>query len=247
MPDRLHWQHETIRQVRRKINRHHRGGAQDERQGQVARRPANLTGDERHVVPGIGSKHGADLGETKCNHDCIPCGTVSRAVLGKDPRLGEIRMDHPRLATDQQPKGNHNSKRGHLGHRKHILDILAVTDALRVHPGEQPDKQHGYQLRGGERKGVVRSRELRRKDVDCLRYPGPQHTQVARKADTDGVDQAGLENEEERPAIKKRPKRRETFSQIDVLTTGRRHHGRELRIAERRSHGDEGGDPPGKQ
>ncbi len=61
----------------------------------------------------------------------------------------------------------------------------------------------------------------------------------------DGGDGAGLDDQEERPAVEESPERAEGFAQVDVLAAGVRHHGGEFAVGERAGDGHESGDQPG--
>ena len=57
-------------------------------------------------------------------------------------------------------------------------------------------------------------------------------------------DCAGLNNEEERPAIEKTPQRRESFAQVNILPARLRHHGCQLAIRERCHECEQASDDP---
>ena len=64
------------------------------------------------------------------------------------------------------------------------------------------------------------------------------------ESDADGGDGAGLDDEEERPAVKKSPERPERLAQINVLAAGLGHHGGQFAVAECADEGHDGGDHP---
>jgi hypothetical protein len=81
-----------------------------------------------------------------------------------------------------------------------------------------------------------------------LGKPRNQITGVAREADGDRRDRAGLNHHEERPAVEESPQRRERFAQVDVLPARPRHHRCQLAVGQRsgeRQHTGE--DPCGEQ
>jgi hypothetical protein len=87
----------------------------------------------------------------------------------------------------------------------------------------------------------------RRDEVVVLGKPRNQVPGVAREADGDCRDRAGLDHHEERPAVEESPERRERFAQIDVLAAGARHHRGELSVRERRGERQHAGEDPGRE
>ena len=62
---------------------------------------------------------------------------------------------------------------------------------------------------------------------------GNQRAEIAREADRDRRDRAGLDDQEQRPAVQETPERRERLAEIDVLAAGARHHRRQLAVRQR--------------
>ena len=88
------------------------------------------------------------------------------------------------------------------------------------------------------------------RDIDGWNNPasggngGHEHAEVAREADGDGGDGAGLDNKEQRPAVKETPERTVGFAQIDVLASRTRHHSGEFAVTQRGDDGEDAGDQP---
>ena len=79
----------------------------------------------------------------------------------------------------------------------------------------------------------------------CADVPDPmgggdrrkENAEELAEGDADGGDGAGLDDEEERPAVEESPERAEGLAEIDVLAAGLGHHGGQFAVAER---GDDG-------
>ena len=71
-----------------------------------------------------------------------------------------------------------------------------------------------------------------------------EHAEESRERHRHRGNRAGLDHEEERPAVKKTPERTVGFAKIDVLPAGARHHRGQLTIAERGSDRERAGHCP---
>src|SRR6185437_10438769 len=60
----------------------------------------------------------------------------------------------------------------------------------------------------------------------------------------DGSDSAGLNDQEQCPAVKKSPERAEGFAKINVLPARMRHHGGKFTVSKGSDDGEESGDQP---
>ena len=65
------------------------------------------------------------------------------------------------------------------------------------------------------------ARKVNRRDqIVAFRNTRPQDAQITGERDGDSRDRAGLDDQEERPAIQESPQRRPRFSQVDILASG---------------------------
>ena len=76
---------------------------------------------------------------------------------------------------------------------------------------------------------------------------GRQHAEVAGEGDGDRGDGAGLDDQEQGPAVEESPERAVGFAEIDVLAAGAGHHGRQFAVAQGGADGESAGDEPGRQ
>src|ERR1051326_4299564 len=88
---------------------------------------------------------------------------------------------------------------------------------------------------------------LRRNQVLFFADGGDQNSEISRETHRYRRDRSRLNDEEESPAVEKSPHRRESFAQIDVLTTGLRHHRRQLAVTERADNSEQTGHNPNDQ
>ena len=77
------------------------------------------------------------------------------------------------------------------------------------------------------------------------RNRGKEDAEKLAESHTDGGNGSGLDHQEKRPAVKKSPQRPQRFPQVNVLTAGARHHGRQLAVAQGPDDGQEAGHQPG--
>ena len=74
---------------------------------------------------------------------------------------------------------------------------------------------------------------------------GKENSEKFSECDADSGNGARLNDQKERPAVKKSPERPQRFSKIDVLPAGPRHHGCQFAIAESADNGQKSGYQPG--
>src|SRR5665213_3971102 len=73
---------------------------------------------------------------------------------------------------------------------------------------------------------------------------GKCDTTEACEGDSYSSDRSGLDDGEERPSIEETKQRRKGFPEVDVHTSGLRHHGGQLPVAERSGNREYSGDDP---
>ena len=139
---------------------------------------------------------------------------------------------------DQQGQAH---QRGDLGHGEEVLHELAELEAPEVEPGEESDDRDGQELRRGD----VEASGLE-EDV-LLGEPGQEHARVLGEGHRDSRDGAGLDDQEQRPAVEEARQRAVGLAQVDVLAARVGDHARQLAVAHGRGHGDERGDEPDDQ
>ena len=76
---------------------------------------------------------------------------------------------------------------------------------------------------------------------------GKEDAEKLAEGHADGGDGPGLDDQKERPAVEKAPQRPQRLAQVDVLAAGLGHHGRQLAVAERADHGQDGRHHPRAQ
>ena len=175
-------------------------------------------------------------------------GTMSR-VPAPRPELAEVVGDRVVVPAEEQcRRAISPTQRAGFRRGENVLDDLAVFEPARVRPRQQRDEQDADELRRRQRERVAGAEVHRRHQVVILGDPRPQHAEVTREADRHGRDRAGLDDQEQRPAVEEPPQRRERFAQVDVLAAGARHHRRQFAVGQRaddRQHA--GHDPRGQQ
>src|ERR1039458_5629592 len=75
---------------------------------------------------------------------------------------------------------------------------------------------------------------------------GEEDAEELAERDTDGCDGAGLDDEEEGPAVEESPQRPQRLAQVNILPAGPGHHGGELAVAERAGDGHGRRHQPGR-
>ena len=77
------------------------------------------------------------------------------------------------------------------------------------------------------------------------RYGREEHAQELAEGHPNRGNGSGLNDEVQRPAVEKSPKRAQRFAEVHVLSAGARHHGSQLSVGQRAGDGHESGDHPG--
>jgi hypothetical protein len=83
-----------------------------------------------------------------------------------------------------------------------------------------------------------------RDQVVVLGNAGHQQAEEPRERNGDCRNRAGLDDQEERPAVEKAPERRERLAQVNVLAARPRHHGGQLAVRQRRRQRQQPRDEP---
>src|SRR5215467_9966487 len=104
---------------------------------------------------------------------------------------------------------------------------MGVETYIHAAEGDWPDSEHGHLP---EMQNPV-----------ARRYCRPEYAKKRAEGDADSSNRAGLDDEEQRPAVKKSPERPQRFAQVDVLAACAGHHGGEFAIAERSDDGQKSG------
>ncbi len=141
------------------------------------------------------------------------------------------------LRAKQQANEDEREQGQRLGGGEDVLDELADLQAARVDEGQQHDDENGGELLGREAHGVVGGEIDRRDDPGRRRDGRREDAEVAGERDGDGGDGAGLDDQEQRPAVEESPERAVGFAQIDVLAAGAGHHRGQFAVAQRGADG----------
>jgi hypothetical protein len=165
----------------------------------------------------------------------------------RGPEVGEVGADRVGVPADQDAEHDERDERTGLGGGEDVLHQLAELEPARVHEGEERDHEHGDQLRGRQRDGVLAPEMDRLDQVPVQAHRRHQHPEVLGEPDRDRRDGAGLDHDEQRPAVEEAGQRPERLAQIDVLATRLRHHRRQLAVREGRREREQAGDQPDHQ
>ena len=105
--------------------------------------------------------------------------------------------------------------------------------------GEKHNHRDGQQLLRGQPELAAAHQVVLRRD------PREEDAGVLGESHRHGGDGAGLNHQEQRPAVEEAPERAEGFAQVDVLPAGVRHGGRQFAVAQRGDQRERRGDQPG--
>ena len=108
-----------------------------------------------------------------------------------------------------------------------------VDADLHIAQHHRPNRERGHM---GDVPEPMGRRDGREKDAEKLA-----------EGHRDGGDGSRLNDQKERPAVEKSPQRPQRLAQVDVLAAGLGHHGRQLAVAERGDHGQDGRHHPRAQ
>ena len=224
--------------------------AERQRQRNVAPRVLHFARRERDVVPGVGREERPGLrdadGDEQAERRHAPTAPARcrprRAAVQRSPKLSRHRGGVP-AEQQAEPRSAPSS-----------APVFAVVKMFwMIRPYSRPRvlvhvssaiSSDADELRRRQRQRVA-GREMDRRDqVVVVGDPRHEHAEEAREADGDGGDRAGLDDEEQRPAVQKAPQRRERLAQVDVLAAGARHHRRQLAVRQRADDRQHAGDDP---
>ena len=130
-------------------------------------------------------------------------------------------------------------------------------DAEDIHDGQQNDDDdagevgrvdadlHVAQHHGADRESAGTWAMCQSQCV--VEMVGKEDAKELAKRHADGGDGSGLDDEKQRPAVKKSPQRPQRLAQVNVLAAGLGHHRGQFAVAERANHGQHGRDHPRAQ
>ncbi len=126
---------------------------------------------------------------------------------------------------EAEPEGERDQR--HQGRdldgREEVLDALPDLDAAGVPEGEQRDERDRERALARDAQAEIAAFEARHQDGG-----------MAREGHGDGGDGAGLDHEEERPAVEEADQRPEGLAEVDVLAAGPREARDEIAVERRR-------------
>ena len=207
-----------VADVRQQVERAHHARAEEQRLRHVALGLAHLLGEEGDVVPRVGREERLDHGHRE--------GPDERGAwsgrAGSRPQLS-LRGEEP-SAEDAMQARMRPKQRQQLRHREDVLQSRAPPHARGVPPGEERDEQDRDELD-------------RRETEKAQAQPGlgvhgrHEHAEVLGEADRDGGHRAGLDHEQDRPAVKEAAEVAPRFAQVDVLPARLREGHRQSTVA----------------
>ncbi len=230
---------------------------------QIAAGILHFPGGESHIVPGVGRKERSDLGHGKnrqrSDHDDRAADSdlhgVLRAESGVVPEVcAEIRRQSLRIAPEGEAERRQSEQRRNFRGGEYVLNRRARLDAKDVDDRQENHQQDRHQVLGVDPDFHVAQNH--RADVNRRNFPEmqqPVRRRNRRNEDAEelaeghahGGDGAGLNHQEQRPAVEKSPERPQGFAQVNVLPAGAGHHGGQFAVAERGHDGHESGNGPG--
>ena len=216
------------------VQSEHDRHAQRQRERNVAPRIASLAGREGHVVPSFGGEQGA-------HHRDSHQANGGEAPIRVAPEVAEVFRDCLGMAAEQEANEHQPEKRADLREREHVLYAGSGAHATRVHPAQQDEDRDGHQLLRAHAEPADAGQAVVSGD------PGEEHARELRERHRYRRERAGLDHQEQRPAVEESAERAEGLAQVDVLAARLWHRGRQFAIAERRDHGDHRSDHPGHE
>ena len=233
--------------------------------GKIAARVFNFARGEGDVVPRVCAEEGADLHDGDDGEQADECGWAADADLYRVggvptrtrpevvPIGSEVGGDGCGVFGDETDENDGGEGEDFCG-GEDVLHRSAKFDAEGVEQREQGDDDDGGEVRGVEADVHVAEdhgadgnrRHMRDVPEPVLRADGREEdSEEFAEGDADRGDGAGLNDKEERPAVEEAAERAEGLAEIDVLTAGLGHHGRQFAVAERADEGHQRRNQPG--
>ena len=194
-------------------------GARGERERDVAARVLHLAGGEGDVVPRVGGEERADLGDAEGDEQA----ERRRAVAGGGRDEGQsglmvatprgvqrslkLAVTGARVAPTNTPIRMSATSDSVLAEVKTFWMSLPICRPRVLMNGQQHDDEDADELLGREAHGVVRREIDRRDDPGGRRDRRHEHAEVAGEGHRHGGDGAGLDHQEQRPAVEEAPER----------------------------------------
>ncbi len=154
------------------------------------------------------------------------------------PEIVKISLDGRRISSQQKAEPDQRQQGRHLREGEHVLHHRAGADAPRVDRGQQHQHRDCQQLLRGQPDLPCADQIIARRD------PRHEHSCELGKRHRHRRDGSGLNHQEQRPTVEEAGERTKRFPQIDVLSAGVRHSGREFAVAQRRRNRQRCADQP---